>query len=53
MLVGGAEGSLAKAQYFNGNFIASDLLYILIAKTNKEINYRCIWYYLERKIFSW
>jgi hypothetical protein len=30
MLVGGAdEGSLAKAQYFKGKFIASDLLYVL------------------------
>lgn len=46
MLVGGAEGSLAKAQYFKGKFIASDLLYILISKKN-EINYRYIWYYLN------
>jgi type I restriction-modification system DNA methylase subunit len=45
MLVGGAEGSLAKAHYFNGKFIASDLLYILISK--KNINYRYVWYYLN------
>jgi type I restriction-modification system DNA methylase subunit len=47
MLVGGAEGSLAKAQYFNGKFIASDLLYILTRKNETEINYRYIWYYLN------
>jgi type I restriction-modification system DNA methylase subunit len=47
MLVGGAEGSLAKAQYFNGKFIASDLLYILTRKNEKEINYKYIWYYLN------
>lgn len=47
MLVGGAEGSLAKAQYFKGKFIASDLLYILTSKTQNEINYRYIWYYLN------
>ena len=47
MLVGGAEGSLAKAQYFNGKFIASDLLYVLIRKNDNEINYRYIWYYLN------
>lgn len=47
MLVGGAEGSLAKAQYFNGTFIASDLLYILIRKITDEINYKYIWYYLN------
>jgi len=47
MLVGGAEGSLAKAQYFNGKFIASDLLYVLTRKNDNEINYRYIWYYLN------
>ena len=47
MLVGGAEGSLAKAQYFKGKFIASDLLYVLISKTQNEINYKYIWYYLN------
>jgi len=47
MLVGGAEGSLAKAQYFKGKFIASDLLYVLISKTPNEINYRYAWYYLN------
>ena len=47
MLVGGAEGSLAKAQYFKGKFIASDLLYILISKNQNEINYKYIWYYLN------
>jgi type I restriction-modification system DNA methylase subunit len=47
MLVGGAEGSLAKAQYFNGKFIASDLLYLLISKNENEINYKYIWYYLN------
>jgi type I restriction enzyme M protein len=47
MLVGGAEGSLAKAQYFNGKFIASDLLYILTRKNESEINYKYIWYYLN------
>jgi type I restriction enzyme S subunit len=47
MLVGGAEGSLAKAHYFKGKFIASDLLFILISKTLNEINYRYIWYYLN------
>jgi len=47
MLVGGAEGSLAKAQYFKGKFIASDLLYILISKNQYEINYKYIWYYLN------
>jgi len=47
MLVGGAEGSLAKSQYFKGKFIASDLLYILISKTPNEINYRYAWYYLN------
>ena len=47
MLVGGAEVSLAKAQYFNGTFIASDLLYILIRKITDEINYKYIWYYLN------
>ena len=47
MLVGGAEGSLAKAQYFKGKFIASDLLYVLISKTHNEINYKYIWYYLN------
>ncbi len=47
MLVGGAEGSLAKAQYFKGKFIASDLLYVLIRKTENEINYKYVWYYLN------
>jgi type I restriction enzyme S subunit len=47
MLVGGAEGSLAKAQYFKGKFIASDLLYVLISKNQNEINYRYVWYYLN------
>lgn len=47
LLVGGAEGSLAKAHYYNGKFIASDLLYILIAKNQNEINYKYIWYYLN------
>jgi type I restriction enzyme M protein len=47
MLVGGAEGSLAKAQYFKGKFIASDLLYVLISKTQNEVNYKYIWYYLN------
>lgn len=47
MLVGGAEGSLAKAQYFKGKFIASDLLYVLTSKTHNEINYKYIWYYLN------
>jgi type I restriction-modification system DNA methylase subunit/restriction endonuclease S subunit len=47
MLVGGAEGSLAKAQYFKGKFIASDLLYVLISKTQNEINYKYVWYYLN------
>ena len=47
MLVGGAEGSLAKAQYFKGKFIASDLLYVLISKNKNEINYKYIWYYLN------
>ena len=47
MLVGGAEGSLAKAQYFKGKFIASDLLYVLIQKIENEINYRYVWYYLN------
>lgn len=47
MLVGGAEGSLAKAQYFKGKFIASDLLYILTSKNKDEINYRYVWYYLN------
>jgi type I restriction-modification system DNA methylase subunit/restriction endonuclease S subunit len=47
MLVGGAEGSLAKAQYFKGKFIASDLLYVLISKTPNEINYKYAWYYLN------
>lgn len=47
MLVGGSEGSLAKAQYFNGKFIASDLLYILTYKEPNIINYRYLWYYLN------
>jgi restriction endonuclease S subunit len=47
MLVGGAEGSLAKAQYFKGKFIASDLLYILITKKKNEISYKYVWYYLN------
>ena len=47
MLVGGAEGSLAKSQYFKGKFIASDLLYVLISKTQNEINYKYAWYYLN------
>ena len=47
MLVGGAEGSLAKAQYFKGKFIASDLLYVLISKNSNEINYKYAWYYLN------
>ncbi len=47
MLVGGAEGSLAKAQYFKGKFIASDLLYVLISKNPNEINYKYAWYYLN------
>jgi len=47
MLVGGAEGSMAKAQYFKGKFIASDLLYVLISKKQNEINYKYIWYYLN------
>jgi type I restriction-modification system DNA methylase subunit/restriction endonuclease S subunit len=47
MLVGGAEGSLAKSQYFKGKFIASDLLYVLISKNPNEINYRYAWYYLN------
>jgi restriction endonuclease S subunit len=47
MLVGGAEGSLAKAQYFNGKFIASDLLYVLTSKKKNEINYKYVWYYLN------
>ncbi len=47
MLVGGAEGSLAKAQYFKGKFTVSDLLYILISKKQNEINYKYIWYYLN------
>jgi type I restriction-modification system DNA methylase subunit/restriction endonuclease S subunit len=47
MLVGGAEGSLAKAQYFKGKFIASDLLYLLISKKENEINYKYAWYYLN------
>jgi restriction endonuclease S subunit len=47
MLVGGSEGSLAKAQYFEGKFIASDLLHILIAKNPNEINYKYVWYYLN------
>jgi len=47
MLVGGAEGSLVKAQYFNGKFIASDLLYVLTSKTQNEINYRYVWHYLN------
>jgi type I restriction-modification system DNA methylase subunit len=48
MLVGGAEGSLAKAQYFNGKFIASDLLYVLTLKNKYEmINYKYVWYYLN------
>jgi type I restriction-modification system DNA methylase subunit len=47
MLVGGAEGSLAKAQYFKGKFIASDLLYVLIRKKENEINYKYAWYYLN------
>ena len=46
MLVGGSEGSLAKAQYFNGKFIASDLLYILIRK-HDDVNYRYVWWYLN------
>ena len=47
MLVGGAEGSLAKAQYFKGKFIASDLLYVLMSKNSNEINYKYAWYYLN------
>jgi type I restriction enzyme S subunit len=47
MLVGGSEGSLAKAQYFNGKFIASDLLYILTYKEPNIINYQYLWYYLN------
>jgi restriction endonuclease S subunit len=47
MFVGGSEGSLAKAQYFEGKFIASDLLHILIAKNPNEINYKYVWYYLN------
>jgi hypothetical protein len=47
MLVGGAEGSLAKSHYYNGKFIASDLLYILISKNSNEINYKYVWYYLN------
>lgn len=47
MIVGGAEGSLAKAHYFNGKFTASDLLYILTSKTENEINYKYILYYLN------
>jgi type I restriction-modification system DNA methylase subunit len=47
MLVGGAEGSMAKAHYFKGKFIASDLLYVLISKPLNEINYRYVWYYLN------
>lgn len=47
MLVGGAEGSLAKAQYFKGKFIASDLLFVLISKRSNEINYKYVWYYLN------
>jgi type I restriction enzyme M protein len=47
MLVSGAEGSLAKAQYFKGKFIASDLLYVLISKNSNEIYYKYAWYYLN------
>jgi type I restriction enzyme M protein len=47
MLVGGAEGSLAKAQYYKGKFTASDLLYILISKNQNEIDYKYIWYQLN------
>jgi restriction endonuclease S subunit len=47
MLVGGAEGSLAKSHYFKGKFIASDLLFILTSINENEINYKYLWYYLN------
>ena len=49
MLVGGAEGSLAKAQYYNGKFIASDLLLILTNKDSNinKLDYKYLWYYLN------
>jgi type I restriction-modification system DNA methylase subunit/restriction endonuclease S subunit len=46
LFVVGAEGSLAKTHYYNGKFIASDLLLILQRKTN-TINYKYMWYYLN------
>jgi len=46
-IVGGAEGSLAKAHYFKGKFIASDLLFILQRKNENEIDYKFAWYFLN------
>jgi type I restriction-modification system DNA methylase subunit len=49
LLVGGAEGSLAKSHYYNGKFIASDLVFILRNKeTNPTpINHKYLYYYLN------
>ena len=49
LLVGGSEGSLAKCHYYNGKFIASDLLFILTLKKEYvgKIEYKYICYYLK------
>ena len=49
LFVGGSEGSLAKCHYYNGKFIASDLLFILTLKDEykNELNYKYICYYLK------
>ena len=49
LIVGCAEGSLAKSHYYIGKFIASDLVYILTNKKTNEnpINHKYLCHYLN------